>query len=102
MQTVELIDMNDNIMKYKGVRHYKLKDNLIYIDELIMSNDGIKEVRIDSETVWSDKDIIVIRCKTCNRILGKFGLSREIKFDIKCPRCKSDNKGIIKKSISNN
>ena len=52
MQTVELIDENDNIMEYKGVRRYKLKDNLIYIDELIMSNDGIKEVRIDSETVW--------------------------------------------------
>ena len=101
MQTVELIDENDNVMEYKGVRRYKLKDNLIYIDELIMSNDGIKEVRIDSETIWSDKDII-IRCKTCNRILGQFGLSREIKFDIKCPRCKSDNKGIIKKSISNN
>ena len=97
MQTVELIDENNNVTEYKGVRRYKLKDNLIYIDELIMSNDGIKEVRIDSETVWSDKDIIVIRCKTCNRILGEFGLSREIKFDIKCPRCKSDNKGIIKK-----
>ena len=102
MQTVELIDENNNVMEYKGVRRYKLKDNLIYIDELIMSNDGIKEVRIDSETIWCDKDIIVIRCKTCNRILGQFGLSREIKFDIKCPRCKSDNKGIIKKSISNN
>ena len=52
MQTVELIDENNNVMEYKGVRCYKLKDNLIYIDELIMSNDGIKEVRIDSETVW--------------------------------------------------
>lgn len=83
-------------MEYKGVRRYKFKDNLIYIDELIMSNDGIKEVRIDSETVWHDKDTIVIRCKTCNRILGEFG-SREIKFDIKCPRCKNDNKGTIKK-----
>ena len=97
MQTVELIDENDNVMEYKGVRRYKLKDNLIYIDELIMSSDGIKEVRIDSETVWHDEDIIVIRCKTCNRILGQFGLSREIKFDIKCPRCKNYNKGIIKK-----
>ena len=55
MQTVELIDENDNVMEYKGVRRYKLKDNLIYIDELIMSNDAIKEVRIDSETVWRDK-----------------------------------------------
>ena len=62
MQTVELIDENDNVMEYKGVRRYKLKDNLIYIDELIMSNDGIKEVRIDSETVWRDKDTIVINC----------------------------------------
>ena len=51
MQTVELIDENNNVMEYKGVRRYKLKDNLIYIDELIMSNDGIKEIRIDSETV---------------------------------------------------
>ena len=44
MQTVELIDDNNNVMEYKGVRRYKLKDNLIYIDELIMSNDGIKEM----------------------------------------------------------
>ena len=34
MQTVELIDENNNVMEYKGVRRYKLKDNLIYIDEL--------------------------------------------------------------------
>ena len=96
MQTVELIDMNNNVMEYKGVRDYKLRGNLIYIDELIVSDDGIKEIKIDGETVWRDKNVITIRCKTCNRILGEFG-SREIKFDIKCPRCKNDNKGTIKK-----
>ena len=70
-----------------------MKERII-IDELIKDrNELAKGVYTD----WRDKDIIVIRCKTCNRILGEFGLSREIKFDIKCPRCKNYNKGIIKK-----
>ena len=52
MQTVELIDENNNVMEYKGVRRYKLKDNLIYIDELIMSADGIKEIKLDGESIF--------------------------------------------------
>ena len=56
MQTVELIDENDNVMEYKGVRDYKLRGNLIYIDELIMSDDGIKEIKIDSESVWKRRN----------------------------------------------
>ena len=39
---------------------------------------------------------IKIRCKTCNKALGEFELDREIKFIIKCPRCRSNNIGTIK------
>ena len=48
---VEVIDENDNIIEYKRVNIYAEKYNMIHIDELIISADGIKEIKLDGETI---------------------------------------------------
>ena len=52
MFTIELIDENDNIIEYKRVNLYAEKYNMIYIDELIMLADGIKEIKLDGESIF--------------------------------------------------
>ena len=52
MFKVEVIDENNNIIEYKSVNLYAKKYNMIHIDELIMSDDGIKEIKLDGESVW--------------------------------------------------
>ena len=48
---VEVIDENDNIIEYRRVNLYAEKYNMIHIDELIISADGIKEIKLDGETI---------------------------------------------------
>ena len=48
---VEVIDENDNIIEYRRVNLYAEKYNMIHIDELIMPADGIKEIKLDGETI---------------------------------------------------
>lgn len=52
MFKVEVIDENDNIIEYKRVNLYAKKHNMIHIDELIMSADGIKEIKLDGESIF--------------------------------------------------
>ena len=56
MFKVEVIDENDNIIEYKNVNLYAKKYNMIHIDELIMSEDGIKEIKLDGESVWKKRN----------------------------------------------
>ena len=48
---VEVIDENDNVIVYRRVNIYAEKYNMIHIDELIISADGIKEIKLDGETI---------------------------------------------------
>ena len=48
---VEVIDENDNIIEYRRVNLYAEKYNMIHIDELIIPADGIKEIKLDGETI---------------------------------------------------
>ena len=48
---VEVIDENDNIIEYRRVNLYAEKYNMIHIDELIISAEGIKEIKLDGETI---------------------------------------------------
>ena len=48
---VEVIDENDNIIEYRRVNLYAEKCNMIHIDELIIPADGIKEIKLDGETI---------------------------------------------------
>ena len=49
---VEVIDENDNIIEYRRVNLYAEKYNMIHIDELIMPADGIKEIKLDGESIF--------------------------------------------------
>ena len=48
---VEVIDENDNIIEYRRVNLYAEKYNMIHIDELIIPAEGIKEIKLDGETI---------------------------------------------------
>lgn len=48
---VEVIDENDNVIEYRRVNIYAEKYNMIHIDELIISAEGIKEIKLDGETI---------------------------------------------------
>ena len=92
MFKVEVIDENDNIIEYKKVNLYSRKDNLIYIDELIMSDSGIKEIRLDNETIFKKSKL---KCKICNKTYIEFEVNGTFMYDFTCIRCKNKNTGII-------
>ena len=39
---------------------------------------------------------ILLKCKTCNKILRVFEIEGQVNFDFTCPRCKQKNIGVIK------
>ena len=49
---VEVIDENDNITEYRRVNLYAEKYNMIHIDELRISAEGIKEIKLDGESIF--------------------------------------------------
>ena len=57
---VEVIDENDNIIEYKRVNIYAEKYNMIHIDELIMAADGIKEIKLDGESIFRRRKTYLI------------------------------------------
>ena len=39
---------------------------------------------------------ILLKCKTCNKVLGEFEVKGQLDFDFTCARCKQKNIGVIK------
>ena len=49
---IELRHLNDEITVFKSVRVYSRKNNTIIVDKMELSEEEIKEIKLDGETIF--------------------------------------------------